>query len=65
LADTDGKVAESYNALSNFLVIKIAKRHTFLIDPNGKVKKIYTNVNVASHSQQIIDDLKAIQNQQQ
>ncbi len=63
LADTDGKVAESYHALSNFLVAKIAKRHTFIIDPDSKVKKIYTNVNVSNHSQQIIDDLKAIQQQ--
>lgn len=64
LADTDGKVADSYNALTNLLVVKIAKRHTFLIDPNGKIKKIYTSVNVSNHSQQIIDDLKAIQNMQ-
>jgi peroxiredoxin Q/BCP len=60
LADTDGKVAASYNALTNLVVIKIAKRHTFLIDPAGKIKKIYTNVNVSNHSQQIIDDLKTI-----
>jgi peroxiredoxin Q/BCP len=62
LADTDGKVADSYNALTNLFVIKIAKRHTFLIDPDGKIKKIYTNVNVSNHSQQIIDDMKAILN---
>ena len=61
LADTDGKVAESYHALSNFLILKIAKRHTFIIDPDSNIKKIYTNVNVANHSQQIIDDLKTIQ----
>lgn len=61
LADTDGKVAASYNALTNLLIVKIAKRHTFLIDPAGKIKKIYTTVNVSNHSQQIIDDLKTIQ----
>lgn len=61
LADTDGKVAKSYDALTDLLFIKIAKRYTFLIDPNGKLKKIYTNVNVSNHSQQIIDDLKAMQ----
>lgn len=61
LADTDGKIADSYHALTNLYVTKIAKRHTFLIDPNGKIKKIYTNVDVSSHSQQIIDDLKTIQ----
>lgn len=63
LADTDGKVAERYHALTNLFVIKIAKRHTFLIDPQGKIRKIYTSVNVSNHSQQIIDDLKAIQSQ--
>ena len=62
LADTDGKVAASYNALTNLFFIKVAKRHTFLIDPDGKIKKIYTSVNVSNHSQQIIDDLKALQN---
>lgn len=65
LADTDGKVAASYNALTNLLIIKIAKRHTFLIDPDGKIRKIYTTVNVSNHSQQIIDDLKIIQAKQQ
>lgn len=62
LADTDGRVAKSYYALTDLLLIKLAKRYTFLIDPDGKVKKIYTNVNVSNHSQQIIDDLKAMQN---
>ncbi|MEY3883441.1 MAG: hypothetical protein RLZZ379_719 [Pseudomonadota bacterium] len=61
LADTNGKVADSYNALSNFFVIKIAKRYTFLISPTGKIIKIYTSVDTSKHSQQIIDDLKAIQ----
>ncbi len=64
LADTDGKVADSYHALTNLFIVKIAKRHTFLIDADGKIKKIYTNVNVSNHSQQIIDDLKAIQTRQ-
>lgn len=61
LADTDGKVAERYQALSNFLVFKIAKRYTFLINPTGKVVKVYTSVNTSKHAQQIIDDLKTMQ----
>ena len=64
LSDTDGNVAASYNALTNFYVIKIAKRHTFLISPTGKITKIYTNVDTSRHSQQIIDDLKLIQSKQ-
>lgn len=62
LADTNGEVADKYHALTNLLIVKIAKRHTFLIDPQGKISKIYTSVNVSNHSQQIIDDLKQLQN---
>jgi peroxiredoxin Q/BCP len=64
LTDTNGKVADSYNALTNFYVIKIAKRRTFLINPAGKITKIYTSIDTSNHSQKIIDDLKIIQNKQ-
>jgi peroxiredoxin Q/BCP len=58
LADQDAKVAESYGAVNNLLIIKIAKRYTFLIDPSGKINKIYLDVDTSRHSQEIIDDLK-------
>ena len=60
LADSTGKVAASYNALYDFYVYKIAKRYTFLIAPDGTVKKIYKSINTSNHSQQIIDDLVAL-----
>ena len=58
LADQDAKVAESYGAVNNLLIIKIAKRYTFLIDPSGRVAQIYLDVDTSRHSQEIIDDLK-------
>ena len=61
LIDTNGIVAESYNSLTNLYIVKIAKRHTFLIDPAGKIAKVYTSVDTSNHSQQIIDDLKQLQ----
>ena len=61
LADANGNVANAYHALTNLILIKIAKRYTFLIDQNSKVIKIYTDVNVANHSEQIIKDLIDIQ----
>lgn len=61
LADQDAKVAESYGAVNNLLIIKIAKRYTFLIDPSGKIAQIYLDVNTSRHSQEIIDDLKKYQ----
>ena len=61
LSDKDGLVASQYGALSNFVVFKIAKRYTFLIDQNGVLQKTYLSVDTSRHSQQIIDDLTAIQ----
>jgi len=60
LADEDGKVAESYGALTNLLVVKIAKRYTFLIDPKGKISKVYLSIDTSRHSQEIVDDLKKL-----
>jgi peroxiredoxin Q/BCP len=60
LADADGKVADSYGALTNLLLLKIAKRYTFLIDPKGKIAKVYLSVDTSRHSQEIVDDLKKL-----
>lgn len=61
LSDKNGTVAASYGALTNLFVIKFAKRYTFLINPAGKIAKVYLDVNTSAHSQQIIDDLKNLQ----
>lgn len=60
LSDKDGKVADRYGALTNLGIIKIAKRYTYLIDPNGRIAKVYLSVNTSRHSQEIIDDLKSL-----
>jgi peroxiredoxin Q/BCP len=60
LSDASGEVADRYNALNNFLVIKLAKRYTYLINPQGKIAKIYLSVNTSKHSQEIIEDLKKL-----
>jgi len=60
LADADGKVADSYGALTNLLLLKIAKRYTFLIDPKGKIAKVYLSVDTSRHSQEIVNDLKKL-----
>lgn len=60
LSDKDGKVADSYGALRNLGIVKIAKRYTYLIDPEGKIAKVYLSVNTSRHSQEIINDLKQL-----
>lgn len=57
LADKDGKVAAQYGAIRNLGLVRFAKRHTFLIDPQGKLAKSYLKVDTSRHSQEIIDDL--------
>ena len=58
LADDKAEVATKYGALSNWLVLKLAKRYTFLIDPAGKIVKTYLSVDTSRHSAEIVADLK-------
>ncbi len=60
LADKDGSVANSYGALTNLGLIKFAKRYTFLIDPQGKIAKVYEKVDTSRHSQEIVLDLQRL-----
>jgi len=60
LADTQHQVSERYDSLSNYGVMKLSARHTFLIDPTGKVRKVWTDVDVKKHSDEVLaalDDL--------
>jgi thioredoxin-dependent peroxiredoxin len=61
LADTEHKVTRLYGCLTNFGVVKFAARHTFLIDPQGKVAKVYTGVNPATHSAEVLAALDQLQ----
>ena len=38
----------------------VAKRQTFLIDPAGNVAKHYESVSPATHSAEVLADLKAL-----
>ncbi len=58
LADTDGKVSRRYGALNDFAIMKFAKRHTFLIAPDGRIAKVYRDVEPAQHAGEIIVELK-------
>ena len=61
LADTEYKVTESYGSLTNLGLVKFAARHTFLIDPAGKVAKAYSSVDPVKHSGEVLADLDALQ----
>lgn len=61
LSDPDGKVADSYDSLRSLFSFKLAKRNTFIVDPNGRIAKTYIGVNPAKHTQMILDDLIYLQ----
>lgn len=56
LADTDKKVVDAYGSLNQR---GMASRNTFLIDPSGKITKVWTGVNPAKHSEEVLAALAA------
>jgi thioredoxin-dependent peroxiredoxin len=54
LADRNGNVSKSYGSLTNLGVVKFAARHTFIIDPAGTIAKVYTSVDPARHSAEVL-----------
>lgn len=64
LADTSHKVMDTYGSLTNLGVAKFAARHTFLIDPNGKIAKVYTSVDPSKHSAEVLAELDELQKAQ-
>jgi thioredoxin-dependent peroxiredoxin len=54
LADTKKEVSAKYDSLTNFGVMKLSSRHTFLIDPSGIVRKVWTEVDVKKHSDDVL-----------
>ncbi|WP_348262473.1 peroxiredoxin [Telmatobacter sp. DSM 110680] len=54
LADPEHKVVDQYGSLGNYNGMTIAMRNTFLIDPKGKIVKVWTKVNPQVHSEEVL-----------
>jgi peroxiredoxin Q/BCP len=61
LADTDYKVSTAYGSLTNMGLVKFASRHTFIINPEGKIVKVYEDVNPNKHSEEVLSALTDLQ----
>jgi thioredoxin-dependent peroxiredoxin len=61
LSDQDKKVVADYGSLGNYMGMKIAKRNTFLIDPQGKIVKVWTGVDPANHSEEVLSTLEQME----
>ena len=62
LADTAAETATHYRSLLNLGIVKFAKRNTFLIDPFGKIARVYLSANASHNSSEIVSDLERLKN---
>lgn len=61
LADTQGMVAAQYGALIKLGPIKMARRMTFLIAPQGHIAHVFRKVNPSRHASDVLRILEDIQ----
>lgn len=54
LADPGMNVVRQYGSLGHFGPFTIANRNTFLIDPEGRIAKVWTTVHPSTHSEQVL-----------
>jgi thioredoxin-dependent peroxiredoxin len=61
LADADKAVTKRYGVLKTYMgVMEMARRDTFIIDPQGRVAKHYESVKPEGHSELVLADIKAL-----
>lgn len=61
LADPDKKTTAAYGVLNKMLgLFEVARRDTFIIDPEGRVAKHWENVDAKGHSAMVLAELKRL-----
>jgi peroxiredoxin Q/BCP len=64
LSDSTKETTKAYGALTSypqFKLFDIARRDTFIIDPQGRVARRYENVKAEGHSKMVLDELARLQ----
>jgi peroxiredoxin Q/BCP len=60
LSDPDGKTAAAYGSLLNLGVIRFARRHTFIIAPDGRIAARFDKVDPARHAQEVARAMRSL-----
>ncbi|HEY6802421.1 MAG TPA: peroxiredoxin [Pyrinomonadaceae bacterium] len=60
-ADVGGNVSEQYGSVMEYNGNKLSARNTFIIDPKGNIAKVFTKVNPAPHSEDVLAALAELQ----
>ena len=60
LADVGGATSTAYGVKTRMFGMTVAKRQTFIISPDGAIAKHYEKVKPASHSSEVLTDLRKL-----
>ena len=61
LSDPDAKVSNAYNSVMEYNGATYSARNTFLIDPQGKLVRVFEKVKPAGHSDEVLAALAELQ----
>jgi thioredoxin-dependent peroxiredoxin len=60
LSDPGAKVSTAYGSVMEHEGQTYSARHTFLIDPKGKIARVYLDVKPATHSKEVFDTIRML-----
>ena len=61
LSDSDAKVSAEYGSVMEYQGAKLSARNTFIIDPQGKIARVFLKVKPAGHSEEVLAALAELQ----
>ena len=61
LSDPEAKVSTQYGSVMEYNGAKLSARNTFIIDPQGKIAKVFEKVKVGGHSDEVLATLATLQ----
>lgn len=61
LSDPDAKVSTEYDSVMTYEGTKLSARNTYLIDPDGKIARVFLKVKPADHSEEVLAALGSLQ----
>ena len=61
LSDPEAKVSTAYNSVMEYKGAQLSARNTFLIDPQGKLVRVFAGVKPAGHSDEVLAALEELQ----
>jgi peroxiredoxin Q/BCP len=61
LSDADHAVSEKYGSLMNLGPVAMSARNTFIIDPAGKIARVFKGVKPSGHSAEVLAALEELQ----